>query len=836
MFDLRGVVMWRIIASSLILIGLSANIAAAADFYWSNGRKLPLKVQASTLGAVRPIGAAKDWRPEGLRGILGPTEATARTAELDRHRVATFRTSGVIDTPEKFAEVVGGIPNTDQPQAPIGLLATLALEGVEPGEEPAMLVTDEFIVGFHKQVSRARIDALNREHKVEIVETDPFVPNQFVLRSIARNPSATLPLAETYYGLPECNRLSHPNFVVFNELRQAPADPLFGEQWHLANTGQGQGSVGADIGVLDAWKTTRGNSSTVIAIIDPHGVEIDHEDLTENRFVNDGESGEYIDAAGKTVRKESDGMDNDNNGFVDDVNGCYVPTRRGLRAPAGYHGTAVAGLAAAKMNRYGGCGVAPECRILAIQVGSPATIQREATAFRYAARMGASVIICSWGRRIGVTETQDEEQAIRDAAVAGRDGKGCLVVFALPNKKIDAFDSRNRDIASHPNVLAVGRSTNQDLWGHCGYGKGMVLLAPSNAARGRVDSDACDSRNLNGTLDIVTTDLSGPKGFNKGGTGHSCSCNPMLDEITDGNYTRCFRGTSAAAPIVGGVAALVFAVNPDLKSTEVRDILLKSADKIDSQDAGYAMPDPIGLNVAYSPTHGYGRVSARNAVQSTPAKGAVNGSPPKTNTDASEDEPGTASTNPREQRLQLPGRNSPQNATVMQNMRALVLHDPESRTTVMSRLGKEFRPADQPWLKEFETQPGLLFVTAPEERWEAAQETIGKLVEAGHVDTIGRAIVIKENDASRVSVLLPQFRFVSDQNQEALTEYGRRHGLTVFKEPGTEAEHAYQILPAATDAKRQDPLKLLPILRDPLWSKGKASFDWITPQELRVNE
>ncbi len=102
-----------------------------------------------------------------------------------------------------------------------------------------------------------------------------------------------------------------------------------------------------------------------------------------------------------------------------------------------------------------------------------------------------------------------------------------------------------------------------------------------------------------GTLGILTTDVSIPGyGYNNGKNG---------EPDKEGLYTDKFGGTSASAPLVAGIAALVLSIKPSLRSAQVRDILSESCDKIDPQNAKY---DDSGFSI----THGYGRINAKKAL------------------------------------------------------------------------------------------------------------------------------------------------------------------------------------------------------------------------------
>jgi subtilisin family serine protease len=288
-----------------------------------------------------------------------------------------------------------------------------------------------------------------------------------------------------------------------------------------------------------------------IAVLDD-GVQLDHPDLVAN-----------IASAGRdfTVDPPADGAQ--------------------PRAPADLHGTAVAGIAAARGdNGIGVTGICPRCRILPIRVHGSSNLAT-AAAFRWAIEQGADVITNSWGYTRG-GPVGGADAAVRDAidtaARDGRGGRGAVVVFGMTNRSVDNCGAQ-ADISSLDSVIAVGVSNHHDEIGGSGFGACMDLVAP---ARPQDRS----------TVGVPTTDRTG------------------LDGYSDGDYFMNFGGTSAAAPLVAGIAALLLALNPDLTSAEVQRILEQTADKIDPLNAAY---DAAG----FSARAGYGRVNAARALVPT---------------------------------------------------------------------------------------------------------------------------------------------------------------------------------------------------------------------------
>ncbi|MBV9867624.1 MAG: S8 family serine peptidase [Abitibacteriaceae bacterium] len=395
------------------------------------------------------------------------------------------------------------------------------------GNSPYPIVeTDEFLIQFRAGVSWQQAASLLRNYGAVLgTPLGHYAPNGYVAHVTDPNRTAT-GVANALYGQRQVI-FSHPNFIWPMQPRFVPNDPLFSQQWNLHNTGQGGGTIGADIKAEQAWDITRGSSSVVIAVIDT-GIDIDHEEFKGRVLTG-------YDA----ILKNSDPRPKDN-GFGDEN-----------------HGTEVAGLAlAAGNNALGISGVAPNCKLLPIRaITNDTTDEDIADAFTFAVDHGAWVINNSWGPVGASGVPQPLPDVIRtsiDYAVThGRGGKGCVITWAAGNtsqsSELDGF-------ASYPSVIDVAASTNRD--GHSFYsdfGPSIDVCAPSSG----------------GTLNVTSTDRMGAVGDDPG------------------NYTGTLAGTSFAAPQVAGTAALVLSLNPSLTYTQVRDVLEHTADKIDTSGGAY---------------------------------------------------------------------------------------------------------------------------------------------------------------------------------------------------------------------------------------------------------
>jgi len=350
------------------------------------------------------------------------------------------------------------------------------------------------------------------------------------------------------------------------------SDVFFSLQWHLRNTGQRSGIAGEDIRVLPAWESGAIGSGVVVAIVDD-GAEIVHPDL-RNRF-----------RAGASYNYNNGG---NNPG-----------------GPAALHGTAVSGLIAGDQNNgIGITGVAPGAEMVAWNfLESSNTDATEVDAMtRLASLVGVSNN--SWGpgpggRGLFRGSSTAWQNAVQTGLTTGRDGKGTVYVFAAGNGAL----STNGLAADHSNlngytnfygVIAVCAVDERGVAAtYSEPGANLWVCAPSG----------------NGSITrpgITTTDLVG------GLFGYNLSAS--LGEIGDRSYTQRFNGTSAAAPLVSGVAALILGVRPELSWRDVRWILARSARKNDANDAGWATNAATpALNIHYD--YGFGVVNAAAAVE-----------------------------------------------------------------------------------------------------------------------------------------------------------------------------------------------------------------------------
>ena len=282
---------------------------------------------------------------------------------------------------------------------------------------------------------------------------------------------------------------AEPNYLLYGAAT-TPNDSFFSSLWGLHNTGQNvNGTVGtadADIDAPEAWDIARGSSSIVVAVIDS-GVDYNHPDLSANVWTNAGET-------------PANGIDDDGNGYVDDVKGWDFVDDDNSPIDSNDHGTHVTGIVGAIGNNSTGVtGVSWTVKIMILRFLNAFNVGDTAdaiSAIEYANSMGAHVINNSWGGG-------NYSQALKDVI----DASSALVVCAAGNAGTDNdADPHYPSNYTSSNIIAVA-ATNQDdnLASFSNYGATSVdVAAPgtdilsSRPDRQTFWSDNFDNGNMNG--------------------------------------------------------------------------------------------------------------------------------------------------------------------------------------------------------------------------------------------------------------------------------------------------------------------------------------------------
>lgn len=407
------------------------------------------------------------------------------------------------------------------------------------------LLTDSAFGLLAEELSMDELHRVLREKGWVLKSRLSFHPRAIVVQPSSRDGSSFVALRRAFTEVPSIFERIEPIFLEPIHGRWRPNDPRYPEQWQWNNDGRNGGTRGADIRAERAWDRTRGKGVRV-AVID-NGIHINHPDL-------------------KAAIKRGGWFDGSTSGSA-----SFIELSASNRAqfPTDDHGTFCAGMVGARANKQGGCGAAPECELVAIacledQVGTQLTLAR---AIAYAAdpsrevadskERGADVISCSLGPNGADWEMSTPlELAIEFATSKGRGGKGTPIFWAASNAPVDI---KRDEVVSHPSVIAVSRSNNNDGYDNAAYGASLAFVAPG--------------------VDVLST--SGAKSY----------------------ATK--TGCSFAAPLAAGVAALVVAKESHLTAAEVRKRLCDTCDKVGDEYGPDGRNDQMG----------HGRINADRAVR-----------------------------------------------------------------------------------------------------------------------------------------------------------------------------------------------------------------------------
>jgi len=748
MFKIRTLVTVTVLVSGAIS-GAAEREHSGAFYYYGNQR-IEIAVVADELSVGKPAGEELFNRTTvQIDAVSVEVQASPLGANMWRLRLepqappkfSARLQSGIVTQPRATQdEAAKEIQNTQRIERQRLVIETLVNDESVEWAYPAyrnsetgtlLWLTPRVIVGVVPTVDENSIEELLPP---ELRFVRPQAQSHHYLVELI-DPRSGDPL-EAAARLQEDNwwvQWAEPNFIQDWRRAVTPNDPLFPNQWHLQNTGQGGGVAGADARLPGAWDLETGDSSVVVAVIDD-GAQTTHPDLSI--FTNPGEI-------------PSNGVDDDANGYIDDVNGWDFfyndnDANPDLTGP-GSHGTAVSGVAAAMGNNaVGVSGACQNCKILPVRVFNATSAADNAAfgnAIVYAGEL-ADVLNNSWG---GGSPSTEITTAIQGAVANGRGGLGSPTLVSTANsasgyqgftltgftagtwtftwtyhKDVSVgtgFDTAWLDDMIFPDgtredfetctALPAGWTSSGDAdWvavddgtrasssrgGHCSIRAGTIvdneISSVSVTKTLTTDGDlvyrvwpSSETTNFGGEgpitnqcydfIDITVFDGTTTYGpFLPACGTYSNQGNPLQDGViaypanltesiavgaatnfdtrsaysqwgpeidflchsnggslgitttdvtgTNGytatDYTSTFGGTSSAAPLCSGIAALAISADPTLTAAEVRQIMRNSGRKIGS--AAYVG----GWNQEY----GYGAVDASAAVATaTPGGGSI---------------------------------------------------------------------------------------------------------------------------------------------------------------------------------------------------------------------
>ena len=415
-------------------------------------------------------------------------------------------------------------------------------------EPDVPFVPGELIVSFSAQAGAQEIKAVYDRHL--LVEKDDLdrvaaVPAQQRQRlavvptkaaqstqDLAKETKARRDALKTEAGV----QYAELNYIVHKQV--TPDDPQFGQLWGLHNAGQTGGTADADIDAPEAWGITTGSASVIVGIIDT-GVNYAHPDLAPNMWVNPGEI-------------PGNGVDDDGNGYVDDVHGINAITNSGDPMDDEGHGSHVAGTIGARGNNaVGVAGVNWTVRVAGckfLDANGSGTTADAIKCFKYFNRLkhvqGRNVVVTnnSWGGG-------GFSQALKDA-MAGLDQPGMAPIL---HAVAAGNSSNNNDVSpEYPgaddleNIIAVAATDHNDRYASfSSYGATTVDVAAPGVS-------------------ILSTSL---------GSGYVS-----------------LSGTSMATPHVAGAVALVASAFPGLSAAQFKQRILAGVDAIGQLSGNSAKP------------------------------------------------------------------------------------------------------------------------------------------------------------------------------------------------------------------------------------------------------
>ena len=433
---------------------------------------------------------------------------------------------------------------------------------ISQAEETNGYVQNELIVKFSsinnsflvKKGDYSIFDSLNKVFDAtSITLTGNRKLNNTYLIRYSKNQNLDL-LVDTYMqtGLFD---YAEPNYIgkgggESSKLETFPNDPLFSRQYGLYNDGSFSlmpALEDADTDMELAWDIEKGDSSIIVAVLDG-GIRFSHPEFNGRIWKN---SEEVVN-----------GIDDDENGYVDDIRGWDMINQDNDPTDDYGHGTNVAGIIAANPNNgIGYAGVDWRCKIMVGKIldnNNSGSYDGFAEGVYYAVDNGADIINMSVG---GSFDSQLMRESIKYAY-----DNGVLVVACMMNE--------NNDVTYYPagykTTIAVGATNPNDqrtspfFWGGgSNYGEHIDVVAPGNYIYG-------------------------------------------LSNTSDNNYGSYWGGTSQATPLVAGICALLLAQDPNRSPFEIREILRNSSE----DQVGKSFEDTPGFDIF----HGYGRVNAYKAL------------------------------------------------------------------------------------------------------------------------------------------------------------------------------------------------------------------------------
>lgn len=377
-------------------------------------------------------------------------------------------------------------------------------------------VPKELIIKVNSSFKTSDPTVKRLHRKMKAKARSPFkIFTQFQVVTLPKE--ITTQQALKFYNAQKEVAFAEPHYKVRAFQNKRPQDILFEEQWALENTGQRGGVPGSDTDALKAWEVYQPKKEIIVAVIDT-GADYEHPDLIDNMWKN-------------TDEIPRNGIDDDGNGYVDDVHGYNFYDDIPDPMDDNMHGTHCSGIIAAAHNKIGIRGIAPNAKIMPVKflgAWGDGELEDGIQAIEYAMINGAHIMSNSWG---GPPYSQTLDEVIQRVQQ-----KGILFVAAAGN------DHSNND--TEPTYPASYLSSN------------VLSVAASNPK------------------DTVATFTNwGPRSVHIAAPGRH-----ILSTIPDEGY-KTASGTSMAAPYVSGAAAVVWSHFPEMDYLDVKNRLIQTVDR-----------------------------------------------------------------------------------------------------------------------------------------------------------------------------------------------------------------------------------------------------------------
>ncbi len=430
----------------------------------------------------------------------------------------------------------------------------------------------EFVINDHIFIRVGDPEVLNQikqEHNLVDVGNMGDTRVLKVTGATGRNPVKTANMIDDRDDVEYCS----PQLMVEQQRHQLSfvnSSVLFREQWYLTADLINHPDVDskADIQAPEAWQITTGDPSIIIAVMDD-GVDLGHPAFAGKPFHPEGR----------------DFASGDNN---------PVPGNDD------FHGTPVASIAGGGQGEAM-IGVAPKCTLLPIRIGfGPLDQIQTLKEFRFASRH-ADVLNCSFGfppLRFSIFDQGLVDEISEMTRTGGRRGKGLVIIFSAGNDDAPTRLSSSQNVngvrflgnagvrqippgkqifsayPGIPGVVVVGALSSMNRKsGYSNWGQDITVTAPSSNGH-ELGSLSAFQANYRGLGQIGGTNRPG-----HGRASRPLRDDPTTPDVRENFYTGDFGGTSGAAPVVSGIVGLMLSVNPDLTASDVRNILIATADR-----------------------------------------------------------------------------------------------------------------------------------------------------------------------------------------------------------------------------------------------------------------